>query len=165
MKYYLSTLIELLYELDRPPSLVWFTVVDITLIESVTKCNVWLLHRREVERRFPVVPWSVTSVSCVWTVDCPDCPLPTVHCISPHWRHVPRCLYTTAPPSLSPGQRRELVHTAITQQQRSEYQHPLLSPLHISYVLHVLQATSHFSQSYIWSPVHSLLEPQAKSSN
>ena len=40
MKYYLSTLIELLYDLDRPPSLVWFTVGDITLIESVTKCNV-----------------------------------------------------------------------------------------------------------------------------
>ena len=40
MKYYLSTLIELLHDLDRPPSLVWFTVGDITLIESVTKRNV-----------------------------------------------------------------------------------------------------------------------------
>ena len=30
----------------------------------------------EVERRFPVVPWSVTSVSCVWTVHT----VHTVHC-------------------------------------------------------------------------------------
>ena len=126
MKYYLSTLIELLYDLDRPPSLVWFTVGDITLIESVTKCNVWLLHRREVERRFPVVPWSVTSVSCVWTVQCRLCSLylqlsRDVTCRG--------CLCSPAPPAFPPrpppaaGLAVKLVHTAQRKHGRAPHWH------------------------------------------